>query len=698
MKFKSIALSVISAALVLTGCSSNNEKQPEKPLQSSSDFVSEPDANRNEPAYTNGATQLSVKNGALDINRRPFSEKSSRGNGWTILVYLCGTDLESNGGCATNDIIEAISASYSEDVHIVYQTGGTNQWNSGISNSTIQRYASTNGDIELVDELTEASMGKSETLADFVAWGLENYPAENMGLVFWNHGGGSISGVCFDEKYDKDSLSLREIDSALNSIYDKMPEKFEFIGFDACLMSTLETANILVPYANYMFASEETEPGGGWNYTDILNFLAENPDANGAELGEMQVESYVNHCDGTGDEDIVTFAITDLSKLDELLVSFDKTAKEIYESGNMNEIARAITGVDNFGGNNRSEGYTNMVDLKGLLNAVKSCAPSASDTIEKLDNAVIFKYNGAQHANAGGLSLYYPLAVQGSQELSVFSNICTSSWYLAFVDKVAYGTTGGDFNGYDNSGIFSDCDDLWDCDYCADNNVGINSDEFNFCGDDCTIGVESVYINDDGLYTVQLNNSDYFNYASCCVFMELEGKSLYLGEDDDVTYNENEIVSNFNGMWVCLNGMPLPIELVCKNENESIFTCPILLNGKETNLRISYNWNTSEWNVHGVWGGIDAQTGCAARETVHLKNGDKIVPVYTVLTSESDALTINGEEYVVNGKIEIGYADLGEGDFTHSIILYDIFGNYYFTDSASVYASDDGTIYYQFNE
>ena len=173
MKFKRIALSVISAALVLTGCSSNNEKQPEKPLQSSSDFVSEPDANRNEPAYTNGATQLSVKNGALDINRRPFSEKSSRGNGWTILVYLCGTDLESNGGCATNDIIEAISASYSEDVHIVYQTGGTNEWNNGISNSTIQRYASTNGDIELVDELTEASIipkRERNALRSFTLW------------------------------------------------------------------------------------------------------------------------------------------------------------------------------------------------------------------------------------------------------------------------------------------------------------------------------------------------------------------------------------------------------------------------------------------------------------------------------------------------------------------------------------------------
>lgn len=118
----------------------------------------------------------------------------------------------------------------------------------------------------------------------------------------------------------------------------------------------------------------------------------------------------------------------------------------MYESGKLNQIARAITGADNFGGNNRSEGYTNMVDLKGLLNAVQSFAPSASETLGKLENAVICKVNGAQHSSAGGLSLYYPLAVQGSTELSILSDICTSSWYLAFVDKVAYGTSGGNFS------------------------------------------------------------------------------------------------------------------------------------------------------------------------------------------------------------------------------------------------------------
>ena len=41
---------------------------------------------------------------------------------------------------------------------------------------------------------------------------------------------------------------------------------FDMAGFDACLMATLETAMVLEPYADYMIASEEVEPGNGWYY------------------------------------------------------------------------------------------------------------------------------------------------------------------------------------------------------------------------------------------------------------------------------------------------------------------------------------------------------------------------------------------------------------------------------------------------
>ncbi len=703
-----IAALTAAAVLALSGCSGTVDEldftdeapETEDPIQSShtNDAPDAAESDGGERGYSDGATQLSMSGGNLGINRRTRAESKAMGDsGWTILVYLCGTDLESDYQAASTDIYEAISAQYSDDVHIVYQTGGTSQWAYGFSKSTIQRFVNIDGDVELVDEIANASMGSADTLADFVSWGIENYPAENMGLVFWDHGGGSISGVCFDQLHDSDSLSLREIDEALNSVYDEMTDKFEFIGFDACLMSALETANILVPYANYMFASEETEPGGGWNYTDIMNFLAENPAADGAELGQMQCPSYYQHCVDSGDYEGATFAIIDLSAIDELVISFDKTAKEMYESGSFNDIARAIYGADNFGGNNLSEVYTNMVDLKGLLNAVQPYAPNAADTLVKLENAIVCSVNGTQHSGAGGLSLYYPLCVQGSQELSIFSEICTGSYYLAFVDQAAYGTTGGDIFGYDNSYILDDCDDIWDYGYSADDDIGSNNGDFTAISDDSTINVEDVYFDEVGTYTVQPSDMDAFNYAACSLFAELGDISVYLGEDDNVfiDYDSMIITDDFDGTWPSLDGTPLLIEAVYVTDDVSVFTGPILLNGEQTNLRIEYDWNVGQWNVIGVWSGIDPYTGAAARETISLRDGDVITPLYLVAFDGGDEFEyIESDDYVVNGDIKIDYEPLYEGDYSYSMSLYDVYGNCYYTDTVTFTCEEDGSIFF----
>ena len=66
---------------------------------------------------------------------------------------------------------------------------------------------------------------------------------------------------------------MSEIDAALLSVFGSMTDKFEFIGFDACLMGTIETANIMASYADYMYGSQEMEPGSGWDYESIGSFL-----------------------------------------------------------------------------------------------------------------------------------------------------------------------------------------------------------------------------------------------------------------------------------------------------------------------------------------------------------------------------------------------------------------------------------------
>ena len=144
MKIKSMAAAAIAAAMLLTGCSDDFESVPES--QGSSSSSSKQPSGENSViddgnTYTNGATLLSMKDGGLSISRRNEKGGNSGGSGWTLLVYLCGTDLESEGGAASADINEMMYASATDDVHIVFQTGGTNEWNSSISNGSIQRYA-----------------------------------------------------------------------------------------------------------------------------------------------------------------------------------------------------------------------------------------------------------------------------------------------------------------------------------------------------------------------------------------------------------------------------------------------------------------------------------------------------------------------------------------------------------------------------
>lgn len=709
MNKKTLTIIALSALLALSGCSGNDSTPPEEDgtqknitSQEASENPSAQENSEENDVFSESATRLSVSDGKLNISRRsPSATGNTKDNeyDWTLLVYLCGTDLESNYGAASTDLYEAISAEYSENVRIVYQTGGTSQWAVDISNEKIQRYENVEGDISLVEELPSESMGNADNLASFVAWGLEKYPADKTGLIFWNHGSGSINGVCFDELYDKDSLSLKEIDSALNSVYDSMTDKFEFIGFDACLMSTLETANILVPYAKYMFASEETEPGGGWNYTDIMNFLAENPEADGAELGKMQCESYYQHCIDNGDSEGTTFAITDLSKLDELLVSFNNTAKEIYESESSADIIRAIQKADNFGGNNRNEGYTNMVDLKGLLNSTAPYISNAEDTLEKLDSAVISVVNGPQHEGAGGLSLYYPLSVQGSDELSTFADVCTSTYYLAFVDSVAYGDSSDDYESYDNSYICQDCQDLWDCGYSGAENIDGSSENYDFDSESSYIEIGNVYFDENGTYTVPVINGDYFSYATCSLFAEFDGASVYLGEDDNVIIDgENMLIQdNFDGSWPALEGYPLAIEAVSLTDDMTVYTCPIRLNGEDTNLRIEYHYSENNWKVLGAWDGIDPETGAAAKETIRLKDGDVIAPLYLAIYDE-DYEYIEAGEFVLDGEPEIEYLTLFDGDFSYSMTLYDIFGNYTYTPAVTFEIDENGDVYFYSEE
>ena len=165
-------------------------------------------------------------------------------SGSTIFIYMCGSNLETKQGLAGKNIDELLKAEVGDDLHIVIQTGGAKTWRShGIDATAAQRYEIKNGELRLLDTLTQLNMGEAQTLTDFLSWGQENYSADRNMLILWDHGGGSAKGVCFDENYSFDSLTLTELHTALENT--KLKTKFDIIGFDACLMASVETAAVV---------------------------------------------------------------------------------------------------------------------------------------------------------------------------------------------------------------------------------------------------------------------------------------------------------------------------------------------------------------------------------------------------------------------------------------------------------------------
>ena len=179
---------------------------------------------------TNRGTSMNVDQTSGDFNVDRFvpDVKPEIGDEdtWTILVYLCGSDLESDGGGATVDFSEMLDLKETDSVRFVVETGGAKQWqNEAVKNDKLMRFVSVPGDMTIEEELPLAGMGESQTFSDFVTWGVENYPSEHMGVILWDHGSGSINGVCFDETTEEcDSLTLPEMDKALFDSYSRPVE------------------------------------------------------------------------------------------------------------------------------------------------------------------------------------------------------------------------------------------------------------------------------------------------------------------------------------------------------------------------------------------------------------------------------------------------------------------------------------------
>ena len=237
----------------------------------------------------------------LTPSREHFFPDHSNDQNAVVLAYVIGADLEGNRGLCSANIQQMIDAtSQGDKLTFVMEAGGADRWfTDGIAYNSYGRYEIKNGQLKKVEALPDDTcMSEEKTLEDFIRWGRENYEADRYMLVLWDHGGGFMYGYGVDEVNTKKPENEEEESLPLLSSTDIITAlkncdvKFDLIGFDACLMQDIELAVAMEPYADYYLASEETEGGYGWYYTEPFGALAQNPGMSTEEFAQNILSCY----------------------------------------------------------------------------------------------------------------------------------------------------------------------------------------------------------------------------------------------------------------------------------------------------------------------------------------------------------------------------------------------------------------------
>ena len=614
---------------------------------------------------------------------------------WAIYWYICGSDLESDGGFASDDIDEMMRVKLPENITVVIETGGAQKWRrKDIDAKRNCRFVYDSDGFRIVEKNRSANMGESDTLADFLQFCNDNYPADKRAVIFWNHGGGSVAGLMFDELYGYDSLTLTEMRDAFEATQPPSAENppYELIGFDACLMATIDMVEALNGYARWMVASQEVEPSTGWSYLGILEALASDSAIDGRQLGVVVCDSYYADCVEYEVATDVTLSVIDMSYADELLAAFYDIGAEslFYACDNTSffgEFGRAARSAISFGGNNVWNGYANMVDIGDLVLYSYNLLPEFGQVLlNTLNECVVYSVNGKYRDRASGLSCYY--SYNGDyDEFENYVLMNSDTPFRWFYEYKITGTLSDEGMQY--------VEDLMQR-YSRTQEISTRDISSPIDLDDYPIALR-----DDGSAVLDLGieTASQLTGVYCYVaYYDMDNDLiLILGRTDDIYSDwENGVFSdNFSGYWVSIDDCLVYMELIDTADDYKLYTVPILLNGEEYSLSISYTIATGKYDILGAWRGID-DNGMADKDLRQLQEGDTIEPLLFYLFDMDDPdeeptiMSVDSFSLTENTSLEEIF--MGDGYYILIYEMVDILNNSYLSDSVT-YQIIDGVVH-----
>lgn len=291
----------------------------------------------------------------------------------------------------------------------------------------------------------ELNMGDPETLRQFVTWGRFTYPSDRTAVVVWDHGDGfrlamerminmaarsewsslqgeleSFEGPSYrsssHDETDDDKLYNLETENALKASNADCKAPIDVLGFDCCLMAMVETAFAVKECASVLVASQELEPGSGWQYDDWLLKLNKKPAMTPQQLGSMLVDSYKKACSTSATlYPTGTLSAMELSHSDAVATSISNLADELMKDlkSNSASVERARAKCQRYG-----DGKMNHIDLCVFTVELAKEFPSGAinsacqTLLKEVKSSIINRWAGPKRSGSGyesnGLAIYFP--------------------------------------------------------------------------------------------------------------------------------------------------------------------------------------------------------------------------------------------------------------------------------------------------
>ncbi|MBQ9827684.1 MAG: peptidase C11 [Lachnospiraceae bacterium] len=685
---------------------------------------------------SSGGWSIANNNGKLDRSvdenaRAKYTKiKGNNKDTVTVMIYMCGTDLESKNAMGSRDLQEMLNASNTGNINLLIYTGGCKKWqNNVVSSKTNQIYRISNGNITCIESnMGNKVMTDPATLTEFIKYCAKNYPANRNILILWDHGSGSQKGYGYDEKnVNYGSMDLSGVNRALKNA----GIKFDFIGFDACLMATAETALVSAQYADYMIASEESEPGIGWYYTDWLTQICKNTSTPTLDIGKTIVDTFTTECAKSCPGQTTTLSVIDLAEFQATvpgaMSDFAKDTSSMISGSDYKTVSNARSSAREFS----SYANINQVDMVDL--AVKMGSSEGEKLAEALVGAV--KYNRTSNiTNAYGVSVYFPGRYANTVDsmVNVYGDIGMDKYYTRCIQEFAsMGVAGQVAGGGSHSSIGSLLGSLMGSGSSSSSSSssgmdigsllsafmgsgrtainGLSTENTHFLDETLDIDKASAFItdnffdasalkwhkNDQGNYVITLTDEDQWDLVEGLdlnLFVDNGKGYIDLGYDNVFEFTEDgDLLAPTDRTWVAVNGQTVAYYRLSTSgdENDYVITgyIPAYLNGDRVILFVVFDDENPDGYIAGAtYDYSETDADVIAKNLTEINDGDEIDFIcdfydYDGNYQESYYL---GKTLTVKGGmsgLKISNEDIGKDKAYAMYTFTDIYGEQYWSDA-----------------